>query len=430
MAGRYRLDRRLGRGGGAEVWEGFDTILARPVALTLPVEPATLATSAAGRDGFAGRARSAARISHPGLVATYDAGEDAGQPFAVTELVRGWTLETLARRGPFRPGRSAAVGAQVAAALDHVHRCGMVHGHLSAATIVLDGDGRAKVADLGGIGSARGAAAASGAGFAVDIVALGTVLISLAEGQVGGAALETIARRAAAGGFESADGFGLALAALGEDVDDAIPFVERDPTPPIGIRPVSRALPRNRSGEIVAVSLAVLVAATAAFVLGGRPSSGSGDGGGGSPSGTAAQPVVIASATAFDPGGDRKEGQPEMAIDGRADTSWQTETYRGPHFGGLAKQGVGLILRLGAADKLGRLQIASPSKGWSAQVFVTAAPAASLAGWGTPVASVGPVEGGTSIDLGGKGGGAVLLWLTDLGPTFRVQIDEVTLARA
>jgi eukaryotic-like serine/threonine-protein kinase len=77
LAGRYRLEERIAAGGVGQVWRGYDTVLARPVAVKLlrpdyVQHPETLAR-------FRAEARHAAGVSHPGIAQVYDYGED-GQP--------------------------------------------------------------------------------------------------------------------------------------------------------------------------------------------------------------------------------------------------------------------------------------------------------------------------------------------------------------
>ena len=85
---------------------------------------------------------------------------------------------------------------------------------------------------------------------------------------------------------------------------------------------------------------------------------------------------------------------------------WSTEHYDAG-FSGL-KQGVGFILVLNGSQHLGQLQITSPTRGWSASVYVASSPKAQLAQWGPPLASH-VVNGTTAFDLRGRSGTAVLV---------------------
>src|SRR5437588_9244 len=148
LAARYRLLRRIDRGGMAEVWEGRDEILDRPVAVKV-LDP-RLAGDEAFLERFRREAVSAARLAHPNVVATYDTGTDDGVAFIVMELVQGVTLRDLLRsEGPLSPSRAVAIAAQVADALDYAHRAGIVHRDVKPGNVLVCDDGRVKVADFG-----------------------------------------------------------------------------------------------------------------------------------------------------------------------------------------------------------------------------------------------------------------------------------------
>jgi hypothetical protein len=140
-------------------------------------------------------------------------------------------------------------------------------------------------------------------------------------------------------------------------------------------------------------------------------------------------PIALGRALSFDPLGDHEENDQEIgAIDDKnSETAWHTKTYTTADFGRL-KSGVGIVLPLQSAAKLGTLTIQSPSHGWKASIYVADEPKSSLAAWGKPVASV---SGADRVDLGGRRGGAVLIWITDLGDRdvagYRVAIAEVSL---
>ena len=150
LAGRYRLVHLLAEGGMAAVWEGRDEILARPVAVKIP--HSQLAADPAFRERFRREAVAAARLAHPGIVATYDTGADGPTDFIVMELVRGRTLRDLVAEGPVLPEVAVPLGAQVAEALEVAHRSGIVHRDIKPANLLLVEDGpapRVKVADFG-----------------------------------------------------------------------------------------------------------------------------------------------------------------------------------------------------------------------------------------------------------------------------------------
>ncbi|MFI0924882.1 hypothetical protein ACH4TP_13285 [Streptomyces sp. NPDC021012] len=111
VAGRYRLDRLLGRGGAADVYEALDLRLRlwlrRRVALKV-YRPA----GARPNDAQCGEeARLPARMRHPGLVTLYDTGRDGSRPFLVMRLVRGTTLRRRIARGVLTPAETCRTGA-------------------------------------------------------------------------------------------------------------------------------------------------------------------------------------------------------------------------------------------------------------------------------------------------------------------------------
>jgi serine/threonine-protein kinase len=141
-------------------------------------------------------------------------------------------------------------------------------------------------------------------------------------------------------------------------------------------------------------------------------------------------PGLTLTASAFDPApGDGGEHDTELgnAVDQDPSTTWSTETYSSPDFGNL-KDGVGLVLTLEQATELSELVVDSPTTGWSAVAYVADAPAADLAGWGEALDPHEGIDGTVSFDLGGRTGGAVLLWITQLGPDGNVLIGEAGIA--
>ncbi|MDQ3384699.1 MAG: protein kinase [Actinomycetota bacterium] len=148
IGGRYRLVRLIAEGGMAEVWEGLDEVLARPVAVKVLLPH--LARDAAFVQRFKREAVSAARLSHPNIVSLFDTCSDGGTEAIVMALVRGSTLRAhLDEAGPMSPGQVIAVGAQVADALGHAHRSGLIHRDVKPGNILLSDDGRVLVADFG-----------------------------------------------------------------------------------------------------------------------------------------------------------------------------------------------------------------------------------------------------------------------------------------
>jgi serine/threonine-protein kinase len=147
LCGRYALRGVLGRGGMAEVRDGWDNRLGRPVAVKL-LYPG-LAADPESRRRFENEARSAAALSHPNIVAIHDSGEHGGAPFIVMERLPGNTLADLVARGPLPQSVARAVLAQVLEALAAAHRSGLLHRDIKPGNILFTSTGMAKVADFG-----------------------------------------------------------------------------------------------------------------------------------------------------------------------------------------------------------------------------------------------------------------------------------------
>jgi serine/threonine protein kinase/ketosteroid isomerase-like protein len=150
---RYRLDRLLGRGGVGAVYAAshleLDTVVA--VKLLLPA----LVDDASALERFRREARSAARLSHPSLAATYDFGQlPDGGAYIVMELVDGPTLrDVLDREGPLAIQRAIVLTRRIIEGIDVAHRAGIVHRDLKPSNVMLardhDGDERPKIVDFG-----------------------------------------------------------------------------------------------------------------------------------------------------------------------------------------------------------------------------------------------------------------------------------------
>jgi beta-lactam-binding protein with PASTA domain len=146
--GRYRVLRKLGSGGMADVYCAEDQQLGRRVALKL------LYRRFAEDDNFVERFRreasSAAGLNHPSIVSIYDRGEWDGTYYIAMELIEGRTLKDVIREhGPAPPDAAVDVAVQILRAARYAHKRGIVHRDLKPHNVMVDDEGRVKVTDFG-----------------------------------------------------------------------------------------------------------------------------------------------------------------------------------------------------------------------------------------------------------------------------------------
>ena len=149
--GKYEVRRELGRGAMGVVYEGYDPLIKRLVALKT-IRPDQLAgeerSTVLAR--FRREAQAAGRLSHPNIVPVYEFGEDAGVSYIAMEFVRGRELKACFDASErFRPADVVRIMGEILAALDYSHRQGVIHRDIKPANIFLLEDGSVKVADFG-----------------------------------------------------------------------------------------------------------------------------------------------------------------------------------------------------------------------------------------------------------------------------------------
>ena len=248
LADRYRLERRIGQGGMAEVWVATDVQLDRRVAVKW-LRPA-LASDPVLAERFRREAIAVAQLNHPNIVAVHDVVEHAGRQAVVMQFVDGKSLrQLLDTQKRLGPELTIHIGAAVASALDEAHRGGFVHRDVKPGNILVTSDGRVLLTDFG-IAKALDAA---GEDLTSDNVMMGTAKY-LSPEQVRGRKLDGRADLYSLGLvlYECLAG---RVPFLGEtDADTALARLQRDPTDLNRLRPtlptglvdlIHRTLARN-----------------------------------------------------------------------------------------------------------------------------------------------------------------------------------------
>lgn len=147
FGGRYQLGEMIGTGGMADVYIAEDNRLSRKVAVK--VLRSDLARDPAFVARFRKEALAAAGLSHPGIVAVYDSGEEPA-PYIVMELISGRTLRDLIQKGePIALKRAIEIGEGILIALEYSHQSGIVHRDIKPANIMIADNGDVKVMDFG-----------------------------------------------------------------------------------------------------------------------------------------------------------------------------------------------------------------------------------------------------------------------------------------
>ncbi|MDJ0466473.1 serine/threonine-protein kinase [Streptomyces sp. H27-C3] len=158
IAGRYRLGRRLGRGGMGTVWQATDELLGRQVA----VKELHLDGDASGVPGVDAQqrreralreARAVAQLVHPHVIVVHDVVADVNdsRPYIIMELIEGGSLaDRIARSGPVDAAEAARIGLALLSALSAAHERGVLHRDLKPANVLLESDtGRIVLTDFG-----------------------------------------------------------------------------------------------------------------------------------------------------------------------------------------------------------------------------------------------------------------------------------------
>ena len=171
LGSRYRLERRLGRGGMGTVYKAMDTSLERAVAVKLIRDD--LVTSSEAAERFKREAKATAAFAHPNLVTVHDFGVDAdSRVFLVMELLEGSTLrQRMELQKRFAPQQISQVLAGVCAGLEAAHERGLVHRDLKPENIFLARSSEGEVTKILDFGLAKFLVSPSASAATIDTVA-------------------------------------------------------------------------------------------------------------------------------------------------------------------------------------------------------------------------------------------------------------------
>ena len=145
---KYKIERKIGEGGFAAVYRGFDLVLKRPVAIK--VLKNEIASDRRIIERFANELKLARRIVHKNIGRMYELMDRDGTSFITMEFVPGENLKSFIKRvGRLPEEKAAAIAKQVGDGLREAHRLGVVHRDLKPQNIMIDAEGNARIMDFG-----------------------------------------------------------------------------------------------------------------------------------------------------------------------------------------------------------------------------------------------------------------------------------------
>jgi len=486
LAGRYRLDARIGSGGMSTVYRAFDRTLERTVAIK--VMNREIAQDSDQLERFRREARAVAQLNHPHVVGVIDAGEEDGRPFIVFEHVEGETLKRHIReRGRLPIGESVAYAIEIARALGVAHAHHIVHRDVKPQNVLIGPDGRARVTDFGiartldedgltadgrVLGTTDYVAPEQAVGHDVtgrsDLYSLGIVLYEMLTGEVPyrgdnqvavamahvrepmpdvrasrpevSAALAAVLDRATAKEpgdrhrdaaelvAELEDVLALEASRAGEATGEATAVLRTLPERARRRVPLSVRAPAWTPLALLALAAVLVVGAILISQNASRGTKGDV-----TAPGLSQVPLGQNAARDYDPPpGDGHEHSDETSrvLDGDVSTAWSTETYDGG-FGD--KPGVGLALDAAPGLAARALSLRTPTPGFVAAVYAAngGQMPSSIAGW-TRLTPPRAVASRTQFrfDTGGREYRWYLLWISRLPPgSGKASISEMGLFR-
>src|SRR5581483_1863230 len=145
--GEFEIVRELGRGGTSIVYEAIEDPLSRPVALKILRKE--WAARPDGYQRFVGEAKKIAKLSHPSIVKIYRFGQIDDIYFLALEYVEGEPLDKVLASEKLSPYRTVVILKEVAEALAHAHKAGIIHRDIKPGNILMSTDGRVVLGDFG-----------------------------------------------------------------------------------------------------------------------------------------------------------------------------------------------------------------------------------------------------------------------------------------
>jgi serine/threonine protein kinase len=146
IAGKYRIDERIGQGGFGRVYRGSDLNLKRDVAIKILTD---IGYEEDFKRRFLRESEMMAKLMHPNIVTVFDFGEFEGRPYLVLELVDGPSLMAMAQKTPLSAGQVITLARQVCEAMAYAHGQGVIHRDLSLRNIMVSGRDQVKILDFG-----------------------------------------------------------------------------------------------------------------------------------------------------------------------------------------------------------------------------------------------------------------------------------------
>jgi len=480
VAGRYELEELVGTGGMSSVYRAHDRLLERRVALK--ILHGSLATDEETVQRFRSEARSAAKLSHPNIVAVIDRGEDGGHQFIVYEYIAGENLKGLVERdGPLPLRRALELAIETGRGLAFAHGHGLIHRDVKPQNVLLNGDGTAKVTDFGIarsldvahgltqtgtiLGTSNYIAPEQAKGEAVgegsDVYALGVVIFELLTGEVPfpaenvvraamrhvndpvpsvlerrpevplrlAHAVERALAKEPEGRFRTMADFVSELEAcltgLGEDASHDLTTIVRAPVVPVSRHAATeiRAPAGPAPGEPAPSprrrrSRRPLLAVLVLLVLAGAAAAAYLLLRDTSSSSGGGQIVRLDGVASYDPEGTDGEHDEDVARATDGDPSTYWPTETYESFG---KSGVGLVLDAGEEARPEALTVRTSTPGFTARIDAGSSPDGPF----EPISGEQTVQASTRFELDGNAARYFVVWITAL-PEGVARVSEVT----